>query len=355
MYTYYINLDLNTNTPFVLKGAKQGDRDSRTIIATILEDGQIYTIPENTSASYRIRRPDGAGNWGNATINEDGKIEFTLTSYDLAVSGRANGDVVLTNGTSIIGTCSFIIDIQPAPSIGQNASNSEAFKYLLSIVDAALEMINSAEAWAVGTRNGVPVSGEHSDKYTIIKSSEGFSADINNINKFKQNAIPSIEETFIYTYKYDGTTHKWFNTYNNQEVVLNDLGIRVALVGVDGVINDQDYITIIFETIDPTYKNNSKYYANMLSNAKVGTVTNIPAAQPSVAVVWDKISDSIQFNFNIPQYCTTGTPGRGISNVECTDSQYLRFTYTDGDQTTVGPFIIVDVTGDDTIYVNQGE
>ena len=344
MYTNFIALDLNTNTPFVLKGAKQGDRDSRQIKATILKDGEPYTIPAGTTASYRLRRPDGEGNWGVAEIENQQKVVFTLTAYDLALSGRAQGDIVLRNGTSILGTCNFIIDIQAAPTIGESAIKSQAFEYLRSIVDAAMEMINSAEAWAVGTRNGVPVSAGNSTEYTVSRSSNVEAIAMS--SDFAQYATPSNAD--IYYYKYDTNTEQWINTYNNTAVTFDT---RFSITGFN--CNDSDYVILTKNANDPTYKNNSKYYANLLANAKVGTVTNIPASSPSAQVIWNKVNDCLEFNFNIPTIVSTGPAGLGIASMEATDSSHLRVTYTDGHSTTLGPFSIITLdTVNSGIFIN---
>ena len=144
-YNQNITLDLNTNTSYVVVGAKQGDYNSRTITATILQNGELCYFGDNTSASYRIRRPDGYANWAEATILPSrSRIQITLSAADLEVAGRCYADILIKDGSESLGTTNFIIDVQAAPNIAESAVQSQAFSYLQNMVYKADRIIESA-------------------------------------------------------------------------------------------------------------------------------------------------------------------------------------------------------------------
>ena len=128
-YNQDITLDLNTNTSYVVIGAKQFD-NGRTITATILSNGQLYSIDSGTTALYRIRKPSGTGVWNGATLySSTSKVVFTLNSYDLNEVGRNFVDISFMNGNTILSTVSFIIDVQIVPNLAESAIPSSLIDY----------------------------------------------------------------------------------------------------------------------------------------------------------------------------------------------------------------------------------
>ena len=209
VYNQDITLDLNTNTSYLVVGAKQGDNNSRTITATLLENGEPFRIPETTTASYRIRKPNGDGAWNIAEIiPAQHKVIITLTAADLSTSGRSFADILLTVGQTRLATVSFIIDVQAAPNIVNSALQSEAFGYLYAMVDQAGSIIESAQAWAEGKRSTEDVLG---DSYSIYNT-RGLTVSLD-FNTFKQNVYPaSVGKVTIYKYTY--TSDGWEYDYN---------------------------------------------------------------------------------------------------------------------------------------------
>ena len=129
VYNESITLDLNTNTSYIVVGAKQGD-SGRAIIATIMENNNLFSIPQNAVAFYRIRKANGEGVWSEATINRlQSQVNFTLNSYDLAEAGRNFVDIIFIEDEVQISTVSFIIDVQPVPNILNSTLSAGTFEY----------------------------------------------------------------------------------------------------------------------------------------------------------------------------------------------------------------------------------
>jgi hypothetical protein len=83
---YEIDVDLHgiTNMPTVY--AKQYDENARYIVATVWNDGNVYTIPEGTTAIFACTKPDGKGVANPCTI-ENNKIIYEITLQTTIVHG----------------------------------------------------------------------------------------------------------------------------------------------------------------------------------------------------------------------------------------------------------------------------
>lgn len=293
IYNQNITLDLNTNNSYVVVGAKQGDTYSRTITATILNNGVLFDFPINAIASYRIRKPDGSGTWNNAEINSaKHQVIITLTSADLSASGRSYADIVITATNARIGTVSFIIDVQAAPNISTKVLESDAFGYLYSVIDSVQDIVESAQAWAEGKRNTESVLG---DEYSI-QTTGSLQIELD-FDAFKENAIPSsINKVTVYNYLYNQGV--WFQDYRGQTTSVNmsELGFTIT-----GTPQDGDLITVTASFADPTWHNNAKWYADALKNVSVGTVsTREPGRQASVVGRYNSENNSYVFDFDVP-------------------------------------------------------
>lgn len=326
VYNQNITLDLNTNNAYVVVGAKQGDNIGRTLTATIVEDGELYRIPETTKASYRIRKSNGEGGWNSAEIYpSEHKVVITLTAQDLSVSGRCYADILLQNGSTRIGTVSFIIDIQAAPDIVDDALKSKAFGYLQDMVDQASNIIESAQAWAEGKRSTEGVLG---DSYSIY-SSRGINVSLN-FDTFKENIIPSsIGKETIYNFTY--TSEGWEYQYSNEIVNMSDLGFTITgnpsrgdLVEVTASFADPAWHNNALyykqraeawasgkiegeniSTTDEAYKNNAKFYKEVIKNSRVGNVTTADPGKPAQASATFHVDasgtdDAYEFDFTLP-------------------------------------------------------
>ena len=276
IYNQDISLDLNTNTSYLVVGAKQGDNIGRTLTATILENGETFNIPSNTSASYRIRKPTGKSVWKTAEIypHPANKVKITFDTSDLDTSGRNYADILLRQNATRIATVSFIIDIQAAPNIVEGATESEAFNYLYDMVDEAGNIIESAQAWTEGKRGSDEVIG---DSYTIAAPSQlNVSLDF---DTFKENIEPTtINKVTDYTFIY--MNGEW--EYNGELVDMSELGFTI--IGTP----EQNYIiTVTASFADPTYHNNAKYYkeeADRLGQSwATGSVNGTPVSSSDPA------------------------------------------------------------------------
>ena len=297
IYNQDITLDLNTNTSYLVVGAKQGDNIGRTLTATILENGEPFRIPETTKASYRIRKPDGEGGWNSAEIYPlEHKVVITLTAGDLSTSGRCYADILLTVGTTRIGTVSFIIDVQAAPNIVEGALASEAFGYLYDMVDQAGSIIESSQAWAEGKRSTDDVLG---DSYSIY-STRGLDVSLD-FETFKSTIDPpSIGKTTVYSFTY--TSEGWEYGYNNELIDMSELGFTIV-----GNPDRGDLIEVTASFADPAWHNNSLYYRQRAEAWAVGTVDGTDVKD--IYDLWHTDGLIVDFNYDIFKQVHPLVPG----------------------------------------------
>lgn len=273
IYNQNISLDLNTRTPNLIIGAKQFDNNSRSITATILENGNIINIPSNAEVTYRIQKPNGRCEWNRAELlKNENKIRILFSNDDLSQAGRNIVDVLITVGTFSLGTTNFILDVQNAPSIADMQEDSESVGYLEQIVGQAHEVIAQAQAWAEGKRGDEEIV---TDDYEI-----GAPSHINvslDFATFKSNIVPNdsgttVDYTFTYSdegwvyisYFQEGTANPIaVNTVVNMEL----LGFTITLLGGQGLEPNIDTITVHASFADEAYNNNAKYYANVALEA----------------------------------------------------------------------------------------
>lgn len=326
IYNQNITLDLNTNSSYVVVCAKQGDHASRTLTATLLENGELFNIPEGTAASYRIRKSNGEGAWNNADIYpQEHKVIITFTSTDLSVSGRSFADIVLTFGGARIATTSFIIDVQAAPNIINDALRSDAFGYLYSVVDQANYTIESAQAWAEGKRSTEDVLGDY---YSIYAPST-LTVTLN-FDTFKQNAIPStIGKLTDYVFSY--TANGWEYQYNTTIIDLTQWGFTIS-----GTPSISDIIRVTASFADPAWHNNAKWYADALKNVSVGIVsTREPGRQAAVVGHYNSENNSYVFDFDVPS--VKPHAAATVTSLLPGSTPSVNVTVTDDPDEAVGP------------------
>lgn len=137
--------------------AKQNDR-GYLIILTITDCGQNIVDPSDT-ATFREAKPDGTFYYGDCVVNSDGTVSLPIDDAGqmLAVAGYALFDVTIKNNAGVTkSTQNFVLDIQAAPG-GESIPSSNVWIELEQLIERVDAYENDAEAYAAGTRDGVPV------------------------------------------------------------------------------------------------------------------------------------------------------------------------------------------------------
>lgn len=141
----------------------------------IILNNTLFTIPQNSSVTVQGTKKDGTGFQYPCTYSGS-QVVVTEEQQMTIFYGDVKAEIVIVNGDDLIGTLNFIIRIEPAP-LNDDTQISETMLPLIEeaaeIAERIPEMVGymeTSEAYAVGTRNGVPVSSsdpayENNSKY----------------------------------------------------------------------------------------------------------------------------------------------------------------------------------------------
>ena len=91
-----IQIELDGSAPFEYVVAKAGEKESRIVEVTLLENKKEFTIPDGTTAKIKYYKPDGKFVLNNATISGN-VITVTYTEQMLAVSGTGGNCFIQRN------------------------------------------------------------------------------------------------------------------------------------------------------------------------------------------------------------------------------------------------------------------
>ena len=173
-----ISLNLSADTIPARLHMMQGDSNSRTIVATLWDGAQPYSVPAGASVMLRFRKPDGTGGLydtteGGAKVTASGNtVTAPVATQMLAVAGavRAQVDIYGTatgKRAEKLATFCFTIDVLPNAYADAEIISSDYY----SIV---AEQISSAVSSAASARESASLA----QRYAEMASSASVSASV---------------------------------------------------------------------------------------------------------------------------------------------------------------------------------
>ena len=109
-----VDLEPGLTTPQVFH-VSQNDVGTRLYVG-LEQGGTAYTIPENTTAKVQGCNALGEPFEAITATVSASEVYFTITDQDVTqFAGNAKCEVVLTNGTNILGTANFIVAVEASP------------------------------------------------------------------------------------------------------------------------------------------------------------------------------------------------------------------------------------------------
>lgn len=161
-----IQIELDGSAPFEYVVAKAGEKESRIVEVTLLENKKEFTIPAGTTAKIKYYKPDGKFVLNNATISGN-VITVTYTEQMLAVSGTGRGEIVLYNGTAVLRSATYYTKITPTVYKENGLiSDNEFLDMAESIIamnqqtDKAINATKSAEQAAADANTATAAANE---------------------------------------------------------------------------------------------------------------------------------------------------------------------------------------------------
>lgn len=95
--TQKITIELDGKSPFEYVVMKQGDKGSRVLAVSLLQNKQPYEIPTGCTARIKYYKPDGNPVMNDCTLSGN-EILVTYTEQMLAAAGVGKGEIVLLKG-----------------------------------------------------------------------------------------------------------------------------------------------------------------------------------------------------------------------------------------------------------------
>lgn len=161
-----IQIELDGSAPFEYVVAKAGEKESRIVEVTLLENKKEFTIPAGTTAKIKYYKPDGKFVLNNATINGN-VITVTYTEQMLAVSGTGRGEIVLYNGTAVLRSATYYTKITPTVykengliSDNEFLDMTESIIAMNKQIDKAINATKSAEQAATDANTAAAAANE---------------------------------------------------------------------------------------------------------------------------------------------------------------------------------------------------
>lgn len=108
--TQRIQIELDGNPPFEYVVVKQGEKGSRIVEVTLLENKAELEIPSGTTAKIKYYKPDGKKVLNPCTISGN-VIKVEYSEQMLTAAGTGRGEIVLYNGDNVLRSATYYTKI----------------------------------------------------------------------------------------------------------------------------------------------------------------------------------------------------------------------------------------------------
>lgn len=112
-----------------------------------------FTIPNGAVVTIQGTKPDGTG-FAYTCTKSGNRVEATEKEQMTVLAGDVPAELKIANNGEVIATINFIIAVEKS-ALPTNIPISET--EIPAIIELAEQQVLDAEAWANGTRNGVPI------------------------------------------------------------------------------------------------------------------------------------------------------------------------------------------------------
>lgn len=134
----------------------QGDANSRTIVATLWDGAQLYSIPVGAAIMVRFRKPDGTGGLydttesGNKVFYAGSIVTAPVATQMLAVAGDVFAEIDIFGGgdgaaAKRLATFRFVVEVAPCVLPDAEIISSDYYNILASKVAEAVAAAERAE------------------------------------------------------------------------------------------------------------------------------------------------------------------------------------------------------------------
>lgn len=184
--TQRIQIELDGNPPFEYVVVKQGEKGSRIVEVTLLENKTEFEIPSGTTAKIKYYKPDGKKALNPCTISGN-VIKVEYSEQMLAAAGTGRGEIVLYNGDNVLRSATYYTKVvetvyQESGLISDNEflDMAESIIKVNQATDKALNAGESAEEAAEEANTAAAAANEAAE--AAEEAEAGASAAISEAN-----------------------------------------------------------------------------------------------------------------------------------------------------------------------------
>lgn len=163
-------IDLTPNASYTETVSVSQDDVGREIAIDLYQDGTAYTIPSGTTITMQGTKPSGLGYTITGT-NGTTSVTFLTTAAMTQESGRFASELVLTNGTTVIGTANFALYVEKNPHPAETIDGTHETMQNLTVRMDALEDDMDALEGTVTSKADASTVGALADTIDSIQNS----------------------------------------------------------------------------------------------------------------------------------------------------------------------------------------
>ncbi len=269
MITQTINLNLIPGGVLPRINVSQYDKGSRALQFVLFNGAVLYSIENGTEITIQGSKPDNTAfqyscTWSGSTASMD--IEQQMT----AVAGNVICELVISNNGEILGTCNFILYVEPA-AVSDDAVISETDIPLIErAVEAAVEAAQSATDAAASAQaaaqSAASIGIATTSNVGVVKP-DGTTITVDLDGTIHGNASPGIATTSdAGIVKPDGTTI----TVDSDGTIHGNASAEIATTSDAGIVKP-DGTTITVDSDGTIHGNES---------AEIATTSNAGIVKP---------------------------------------------------------------------------
>lgn len=143
-YNYAMQLDISGKGKLEKVIAKQWDTESRLLEITLTKDGKPIRLPETVIVRLRATKPDHTCVFNDCQI-ENGIVRIPLTEQLLASCGIVRADLGIYEGSSLLSTTQFLIQVVHTPIDYEAVESSYEFQTLHQALRTIASSAETAE------------------------------------------------------------------------------------------------------------------------------------------------------------------------------------------------------------------
>jgi hypothetical protein len=276
----------------------QFDKGSRWLFFEIWNGESRYLLNSGMSARIQGTKADRhCFDYAASIDTTNNVVAKNIEEQMTAAKGECLCEIVLTEGSTRIGTLNFILDVQPA-ALNEDSDTSRSD--LPDIIAMATEQMYTAEAYAKGTRGGVPVTsgqvGYHDNsKYwneqtqQYVSQAQTAATSASNSASSASNSATAAANSATAAAGSATSAATSANTATTKATTATEQALKAEGFAV-GKQNGTDV-----GSGSPYYQNNAEYYAGEASDSATAAATSETNASTSATIATTKSQEAGNF------------------------------------------------------------